>query len=306
MKKIHVRIALSLFLMVGLSLGLVSCLDSSDVETEFELLQADIATIDTYLANNNITAIEDVYGIRMVISKLGTGFPAKSSSTVNVDYIGRLFTTNAVFDEGNAEGKPTDFIDGWEIALLSLPVGSKATLYIPSYWGYGNSSNGSVPANSILIFDIAFNDVEETSDELQKLAEDTVAIDSYLDSKGISAIKDSTGLRYVVTELGSGSTPTWYDKLKFKATFKLLSDDTRVVTTIDFEPTDENYNRVIDQIPDGLKQGLQLLPVGSKATFYLASGLAYGTLGASEGSQQLIPANANIIIDIELTEIVTL
>lgn len=304
MKKTFVGIVSTLVLLGGLSFGLTSCLNSDNEESDIEKLNKELALIDTYLDDNNITAIEDILGIRMVITKLGTGFPAKSASSVDVDYIGKLFTTNAVFDEGNTKGQIERYIKGWQIALLTLPEGSKATLYIPSYWGYGSSANGSIPANSTLVFDIAFNDVVTTSQELQKLAQDTVAIDNYLDSKGIVAEKDSTGLRYVVTQLGTGSTPTWYDKLKFKASFRLLTDDTKVLTTIDFAPNENTYNRVIDQTPNGLKQGLQLLPVGSKATFYLASGLAFGPQGAGDGTQQIIPANTNIIVDVELTEIV--
>ncbi len=305
MKRTFVGIAFSSLLLIGLTLGTTSCLNSGNEDSEYERLVKEIESIDNYLASNNITnVVKDVNGIRMVITKLGTGFPAMSSSTVDVDYIGKLFTTNAVFDEGNTKGKPTSYIDGWEIALTTLPAGSKATLYIPSLFGYGTSSNGSIPANSTLVFDIAFNDVVETSEELQRLAQDTLAIDNYLESKTIEAIKDTTGLRYVVTQLGTGDYPTWYDRVKFKAVFKLLSDDANVIATIDFEPTDNSFNRVIDQIPNGLKQGLQLIPVGTKATFYLASGLAYGPSGASDGTQQVIPSNANIIVDIELKEIV--
>jgi FKBP-type peptidyl-prolyl cis-trans isomerase len=308
MKKTFVGIAVGLLACIGLSVGLTSCLNSDSPEDPLVALLRDVETIDNYLTTNNITAVKDVNGIRMVITKLGTGFPGQitssTSSKVDVDYVGKLFTTNAIFDQGNTTGLISNYIDGWKIALTTLPAGSKATLYIPPYWGYGNSANGSIPANSILVFDIEFNDVIETSQELQKLGQDTVAVDNYLASKNIEAIKDSTGLRYVVTELGTGAIPTWYDKVKFKGTYKLLSDDTKVITTINFEPTDNYYNRVIDQIPNGLKQGLQRLPVGSKATFYLASGLGYGAQGASDGTQQIIPANSNIIIDVELTELV--
>jgi len=92
--------------------------------------------------------------------------------------------------------------------------------------------------------------------------------------------------------------------VKFKADYKLFTDDTKVVYSYPFEPKDGFDSRVIDQIPDGLKQVLQKLPAGSKATFYLASGLAYGALGASIDGQVIIPANANIIVEVEFTEIV--
>lgn len=288
-----------------LPFGLTSCLDSNDSESPQVILERDIETIDNYLTTNNINAIKDPSGIRMAITTLGTGFPAQSISKVNVDYIGKLFSDGSIFDEGNIEGDLRDFIQGWQIALSTLPAGSKATLFIPSYWGYRDVQQGDIPPNSILIFNIAFNKVVETSTQQQKLATDTVAIDDYLASKGILAEKDTTGLRYVVTQLGTGTQPGWYDKIKFKAEYKLLTDDTKVVYTLQFEPSDGFDSRVIDQIPNGLKQGLQKLPAGSKATFYLASGLGYGAPGASINNQVIIPPNANIIVEVDFTEIVT-
>jgi len=287
-----------------LPFGLSSCLKGDDPESPQEKLDSDIAAIDNYLTTNNINAIKDPSGIRMVITKLGTGFPAQTVSKVNVDYIGKLFSNGSIFDEGNIEGDLKNYIAGWQIALTTLPVGSKATLFIPSYWGYRDVQQGTIPPNSILIFNIAFNDVVETTTQLQKLGTDTVAIDNYLASKSIVAEKDTTGLRFVITQLGTGSQPGWYDKVKFKADYKLFSDDTKVVYTLQFEPSDGYDSRVIDQIPNGLKQGLQKLPAGSKATFYLASGLAYGPPGASIDGQVIIPANANIIVDVEFSEIV--
>jgi FKBP-type peptidyl-prolyl cis-trans isomerase len=289
-----------------LPFGLTSCINGDEPENPQARLDNDIETIDNYLASNNINAIKDPSGIRMAITTLGTGFPAQSFSKVDVDYIGKLFTDGTVFDEGNVEGDLANLIPGWQFALTTLPVGSKATLFIPSYWAYRDVQQGSIPPNSILIFNIAFNDVIETSAQLQKLGTDTVAVDDYLATKGIIAEKDTTGLRYVVTQEGTGAQPGWYDKVKFTAVYKLLTDDTKVVYTLQFEPSDDGFDsRVIDQIPNGLKQGLQKLRAGSKATFYLASGLGYGSSGASIDGQLIIPANANIIIEVDFTEIVT-
>ncbi len=302
MKNVFWRIVFGA-VVVGLPLGLYSCLGDGDQYNAIEQLLKETETIDNYLADNHINAVEDPSGIRMAISVLGTGFPGRNGSKVKVDYVGKLFSDGTKFDEGKVDGVLTDLIVGWRIALTTLPVGSKATLFIPSPLAYGNVAKQTIPANSILIFDITFNEVVQTTTELQKLASDTVAIDNYLVQKGIVAEKDTTGLRYVITALGTGTTPTWYDRIKFKATYKLLTDDTKAVYTYEYVPTDDFYSRVIDQIPDGLKQGLQKLPAGSKATFYLASGLAYGTYGAASNNVQLIPPNANIIIEVEFTEI---
>lgn len=46
-------------------------------------------------------------------------------------------------------------IPGWTEGLqLMKEGGSKATLYIPSNLGYGEQTAGSIPPNSVLIFDV--------------------------------------------------------------------------------------------------------------------------------------------------------
>lgn len=297
-------IMVTVLVVLILPFGLFSCLNDETADDPQATLLKDIETIDTYLTDNNIDAIKDPNGIRMVISILGTGFPAQKNSKIDVDYIGKLFSDGSTFDEGNIEADLQNLIPGWQIAFTTLPAGSKATLYIPSGWAYGTETKPGIPANSILVFNVAFNEVVETSAQQQRLGTDTVAVDDYLATKGIVAEKDTTGLRYVVTQLGTGAKPGWYDKVKFKADYRLMSDDTKVVHTAQFEPSDVYFSRVIDQIPNGLKQGLQELPAGSKATFYLASGLAYGASGASVAGQIVVPPNSNMIIEVDFTEIV--
>jgi FKBP-type peptidyl-prolyl cis-trans isomerase len=45
-------------------------------------------------------------------------------------------------------------IQGWEEAFLHMKKGEKATIYIPSALGYGDRDMQSIPANSVLIFDV--------------------------------------------------------------------------------------------------------------------------------------------------------
>ncbi|MBA4057676.1 MAG: hypothetical protein C0490_23380, partial [Marivirga sp.] len=209
-----------------------------------------------------------------------------------------------IFDQGNTTGVVSGYINGWKIALTTLPAGSKATLYIPPYWGYGNVANGSIPANSILVFDIEFNDVVETSQEIQRLTADTVAIDTYLSSKNIVAVEDTTGIRYIINQLGGGPVPSWYDKVKMNYSFKLLSNDAKVVVEDDVEPTDNFYSRVVDYL-HGMQIALQKMPEGSKITIYVPSGLGFGPAEKQDQTGQvIIPANSNLIIELELTEVV--
>lgn len=283
----------------------ISCNDGPDTPNDLQQWLNDIEEIDAYLEANSITAIEDPSGIRMVITTLGTGLPAKSSNGVDVDYVGRRFSDKFVFDSGNARNSLANLIDGWEAALIKLPEGSEATIYIPSLLGYGTRGSGpNIPANAILEFDIVFNEVVVSTGDVQRLEDDVEAIDTYLNGKGIEAVKDPSGLRYVITQTGGGPTATWYDPVRFGAAFRLLANDANVVADVDYAPSENNFNRVIDQIPHGLKIALQKVPEGSKVTLYIPSGLAYGPEGAASGSQQVIPSNANIIVDLELLEVV--
>lgn len=301
MKTKFVTMVIVLVVLI-LPFGLTSCLEDNSEDPE-ETLQKQTAEIDAYLESNNINAVKDPRGIRMAITEMGTGLPAVQSNKVDVDYVGKIFGTTTIFDDGNTQGILSGYIPGWKIALSTLPQGSKATLFIPAYWGYGNVAQDPIPANSILVFDVDFKDVIESTTELQKLSSDTLAIDNYLDSKGIVATKDTTGIRYVITQIGTGSVPSWYDRVKFSFNFRLLTDDTKIVLE-DVVDIDSYLNRPVDFIP-AMNIALQKLPAGSKITVYAPSGLGFGPgVLPGQSGQVLISPNSNIIIELELQEVV--
>jgi len=46
-------------------------------------------------------------------------------------------------------------ISGWQLGLPLIKPGGKIKLYLPPTLGYGSRTVGSIPANSILIFEIS-------------------------------------------------------------------------------------------------------------------------------------------------------
>jgi peptidylprolyl isomerase len=87
----------------------------------------------------------------------GTVFPS-SKSKVTVHYHGTLID-GSVFDSSVDRNKTISFklnqvIAGWTEGLQLMVVGDKFRFYIPSHLAYGNRSAGSIPAGSMLIFDV--------------------------------------------------------------------------------------------------------------------------------------------------------
>ncbi len=109
----------------------------------------------------NEGVVETKTGLQYKINTLGTGKTPAVSDTIKVNYRGTTIDGN-VFDESK---EPVEFplrsvIQGWIEAFQLLPVGTKATLYIPANLAYGeNSPSPAIPSNSVLIFDVELLDI---------------------------------------------------------------------------------------------------------------------------------------------------
>ena len=275
------------------------CLDKNHFDTAVQMAQ-DVQTIDDYLAANNITAIKDQSGVRFSLTTVGTGFPPRVSQTVKVKYTGK-FLNGTVFDPGpDITGPLGSFILGWQYGLAVWPTGSKGTLYIPSPLAYGNNPGSSaIPPNSILVFDAELVAIVPSNADKARFTSDTTAITTYLKQNKITAVKDTTGISYVITNPGTGPAPTWYQKLKFNYTGKSLATGNQFFTGSS-EPTNAFDSRMVDFI-NGITFGLGKIGTGGKITVYVPSALAFGT---TENPSINLAANSNVSYDIELTEIV--
>ena len=92
---------------------------------------------------------------------VGTGPAVTSSSqTVTIAYVGALFANGKVFDSSFKDVPSTHtisqpasgFVPGFEKGLLGMKVGGRREFIIPPSLAYGNKKQGSIPANSALIF----------------------------------------------------------------------------------------------------------------------------------------------------------
>ena len=94
------------------------------------------------------------------ITREGSGNRPSSGADVTVDYKG-YFKDEKVFDQSYGR-KPFNFqvgvgqvIKGWDLGVLSMKKGEKATFYIKSDYAYGKrGAGGVIPPNTDLLFDV--------------------------------------------------------------------------------------------------------------------------------------------------------
>lgn len=134
---------------------------------------------------------------------------------------------------------------------------------------------------------------QERIDAVDKtqLAADIQSIDAYLDAQGIDAEEDPSGLRYVVKTVGSGGTPCLENRISVIYKGRLLT------TGKEFDSGAQEFT--LGELILGWQIILTQFPKGTKLVLYIPSVYAYG----SAGSGSTIPANANLVFDIELTNI---
>jgi len=117
--------------------------------------QSEIQAVADHIAAKNITAVQHCSGVFYTIESPGTGKNPTPCSNISVKYKGYL-TNDMVFDQKTT---PVDFnlggvVPGWRNVLPLLKAGGRMVIYIPPSLGYGSQANGSIPANSILVFEV--------------------------------------------------------------------------------------------------------------------------------------------------------
>ena len=297
MKKVRVPVLLS---MCILFVAFTSC--KEDIDTTQRQLASDIKAIDSYLAGIGADAYKDISGVRFVINSLGNDWlPPKRNQTVKFIYTAKLLSNGTVVDRDVLVQEQLGgltvlgLIEGLEV----LPAGTKATLYVPSSLAYGNKQVDLIPPNANLIYEVELLEVKPTASEISQFKIDTAAVNEYIEENDIDAEYGSFGIRYVIQEEGEGDFPFWYDKLKINYTGKLMSTGAAFFSGT-VQPTSDFDSRVVDYLP-GLQAMFQTLPENTKATLYIPSVFGFGSKGTGDG---IVPANANLIYELESFEIV--
>ena len=119
-----------------------------------------IGVLDTSPPTPSANAITTASGLEYEDLKVGDGATAQNGDTVSVNYTGWL-TDGTKFDTSIDRGQTFDFtlgarqvITGWDEGVVGMKVNGTRLLIIPPSLGYGSTANGSIPANSTLIFEV--------------------------------------------------------------------------------------------------------------------------------------------------------
>jgi len=109
--------------------------------------------------NNNGEMTDLGNGLKMIVHEQGSGDNLNRGERVVAHYYGVLASNGTEFDNSFKKGRPFTFkagrgevIRGWDEAMMTMSKGSKASIFIPSDLGYGSRNNGSIPADSDLVF----------------------------------------------------------------------------------------------------------------------------------------------------------
>lgn len=102
---------------------------------------------------------EPVTSLQSTDLTVGSGQAAKDGDCLIMKYYGTLASDGTKFDENFTDTTAFAFtlgqgqvITGWDKGLVGMKVGGMRRLVIPAADGYGAQAQGSIPANSDLVF----------------------------------------------------------------------------------------------------------------------------------------------------------
>lgn len=283
-----------------------SCMKKEDEFDEAGQMAIDENTIKEYIAANNLTATRSASGLYYSIAEPGEGAELKVGDVVAVHYRGTLLDGTS-FDNSYANGYPLAFrlgvdrlIPGFEEGIALLKKGGSATLLIPSALAYGREGNSTIPANSVLRFD-----VEVLGPNTDKELDNSIIRD-YLSAQEItSAIQTDSGLFFVPIEAGTGAQATIGDEVAVHYRGKFLNG--RV-----FDESSPSSPMILTlgdgEMTKGFDEGVSRMKVGEKATLLIPAHLGYGALGSPAPRPPAtrvlaIPPYAVLLFEVELVAI---
>ncbi|MBL7995577.1 FKBP-type peptidyl-prolyl cis-trans isomerase [bacterium] len=258
--------------------------------------------------NYSQDTLTTVSGLKYMVTKKGTGEPAKTGFVAEVLYKG-FFTDGKVFDQAQDREKPFSFvlgsgqvIKGWDEGVALMNVGDQFQLIIPPQLAYGKKGiPGVIPPNTALLFDVELLSVRDANIVVAKIPSNTL-----LDAKQLAAslqaarqkpgdtVTTSSGLTYVVGKRGSGVPAQAGKSVEVHYSGFLINGKMFDSSRDRGEP----FEFILGQglVIKGWDEAIALMRVGDQLRLIIPPQLAYGERGAGG----VIPPHATLLFDVEL------
>ena len=257
-------------------------------------------------------------GLEYKIIKHGTG-KKKPAVTDHIEmYIHVHVADSVMFDSRKMYGeKPVPYaivapkfkgdpVEGF----MMMVAGDSAVFRIPvdSLKKTGNQLLPWMKMGQKIEYDVALvtvrTDAEEKKDAEEKSAAqksiDDAKLQEYFKKNNLKPAKTASGLYYTISREGEGEKIQAGQSISVNYTGKLIDGKTFDSNEDSTFHHKEAFNLEVGKgrVIKGWDEGLQLLKKGSKATFYIPSGLAYGPQ-----ERNPIPANGILIFDVTITDV---
>lgn len=150
---------------------------------------------------------------------------------------------------------------------------------------------GFLSVAAIFILFARCSDEEVSLAYRDQLEKDILLIDEYLAANNITAEADTSGLRYSIATKGSDFKPQQVDSIQVNYSLFLLNGDSIF--------TNGQNTFLLNKLIRAWRIALPLVGEGAKVRLFVPSGLAYGNYRTGP-----IPANSNLIFDIEQKKVI--
>ena len=117
----------------------------------------------------------------------------------------------------------------------------------------------------------------------------------FQNSKKDGVIETGSGLQFLIVDENTGAKPAMFDTVLIHQRALLLDGKILIDTYRQNKPDEVK----VDELIEGLQEGLQMMGAGSRYRFWVPADLAWGR----KGTGNKIPPNAVLSFDIRLLEI---
>jgi peptidylprolyl isomerase len=266
---------------------------NSTLRFEISLLQIDKGTPIELFSLDGLKLQKAKKNLRYYLVEEGTGTYAQKGDNAYVHYTAYL-GDGTIFDSSHKNGEAVritvginQVIAGWDMGLELMQKGSKIHLVIPPKLAYGKLGyKNLVPANATIHLDLEMVDLVSPKPVVM------------WNNAGKPVKETLSGLKYVVFEAGTGELIENEDVVEVHYSGYFTNGELFDSSVKRFEPI--RFPVGIGAVIDAWDEGLLLMRKGSKFQLLVPSHLAYGEAGAPPQ----IPANSDLIFDIEVLDII--